>query len=133
MHYCMLLCQRWRHITQGAVTWARMPCHPLRSGGAGKRSRGDMYYQSIPRYLLTADKNLGTLLSESGTDFSIVGTVKQKTFISPFMLHLSTFLHLTILHHFHSLGSCWSHPGSHLHVRLVSIASWLSLRWFAKE
>lgn len=84
---------------------ACMTCHPSCWVGAGKRSKGDMYYQSIHRYLLTADKNLGTLLSESGMEFNVVDMVKQKAFLSTFAVHLSTFLHLTIPHHSHCLGS----------------------------
>lgn len=137
MHHCLLLYQGWRlcngHITQGTVTWACMPCHPSCSVGAGKGSKGDGYCQSIHRCLLTADKNVGILLSGSEMEFNVVGTVKQKTFIFPFTLPLSTFLHLTFLYHSHSLGSYWSHPGSHLHISLVSIASWLSLQWFTKK
>lgn len=133
----MLLYQTWslcnRYITGGTVTMACVTCHPSCWVGAEKSSKGDMYYQSIHRYLLTADKNLGTLPSESGMEFNVVDTVKKKAFLSTFTLYLSTFLHLTVPHHSHFLGSYRSHPGSHLHVRLVSIASWLSLNWLTNE
>lgn len=109
------------HITQGTVTWACIHCHPSCSAGAGKRSKGDMYHQSIHRYLSTADKNLVTFLSASGMEFNVVGTDEAENFYFSFTLYLSTFLHLTFFHHSHSLGSYWSYPGSHLHVRTVEL------------
>lgn len=75
-------------------------------GRCRKKIKREKVLPAINRYLLTEDKNLGTLLPESGMEFSVVDTGKQKTFLSTFTLHLSTFLHLTVPHHSHFLGSC---------------------------
>lgn len=84
---------------------ACMTCYPSCWVDAGKRSKGDVYYQLIHKYLLRADKNLGVLLSESGMEFDVADTMKQKASLPTFTLHLSTFLHLTIPHHSYFLGS----------------------------
>lgn len=86
----MLLCQGWHlcngYITGGTVTMACMTCHPSCWVGAGKRSKGDMFYWSIYRYLWTADKDLGTLLSESGMEFNVEGSEAESF---SFYLHTS--------------------------------------------
>lgn len=60
----------------------------------------------------------------------VVDKVKQENFLYAFTIWHSTISHLTILHCSHFLNPCWSRSGSHLHTKLVSIASWFSFQFW---
>lgn len=101
--------------------------------GTGKRSKGDVPQANSQISVNSRQKKFHCSLwnNESEMKIDVVDKVKQENFLSVFTIWHSTFSHLTILHCSYFLNPCWSCPGSHLHVKLVSIASWLSFQFWS--